>query len=1421
MYLIIDTETTGLPKRNDSIINDNNIHIWPRIVQFSWQIHDKFGNLVDFKNFIIKPNNFDIPFNAFKIHGITNDIAEKYGHDLSYVLFKFKPILKKYKYIIGHNLIFDLKVIESEFIRHNISFSVKGKKKIDTKIVSTNYCKIPISIERKKFKWPTLSELYNKLFGEKINNIHNSEYDVKATARCFLELLRIGVISSSIVSVNDSKIKDKYTNKIPYSVVDFSKDSLNKRKNLKNIYFKNKNFYKNFFLDEKIKINSSELKKKEYSHIHNHTNFSILNSTININSMVLKAGEMGMKSLGITDYGNMMGAYYFLDAINSFNMKNPKKIIKGIIGCEMFISEYYLQKKFTKEQPDKRWTQVFLSKNKKGYKNLSKLCSHGFLDGLYSGIPRIGKNLIEIYKKNLIALTGDLNSEIPYTILNYGEKEGEKIFLWWKELFGDDFYIELLYHGLEEENYVNNILLNFSKKYNVKYIIQNNVFYLDKKEANAHDILLCIKNREKQSTPIGKEKGSRFGFENQEYYFKNIKEMKKIFQKFPESFDYLNELINKIEPYHISHKVELPKFYSSSSKDIEIEEKNNFLFLKKLTYEGMKKRYKIINSYIKKRIHFELKIIKNCKFSGYFLIVLDFIRQAKKINVLVGPGRGSVAGSIVAYCTGITDIDPIKYRLLFERFLNKNRISLPDIDIDFDDKGRDKIIEWAINMYGKYRVAQIITYSTMGAKLAIRDTARVLGLPIKEAEKISKMIPNFISLKKVLSKEPLFSFRLNKEEKINLEEVRNIFYKKNTLSSEVLKQAKILEGTIRSTGIHACGIIISSHDLRNRVPVSIAKESNLLVTQFDNNVVEHVGLMKIDLLGLKTLTIIKETIFKIKEQNKEYKFSLDDKKTYDLFQKGETIAVFQYESLGMQKYLKKLKPDKFNDIIAMNALYRPGPMQYIPNFISRKHGKEKIIYDIPEMEKFLKETYGITIYQEQVMLLSQKIAGFSKSEADLLRKAMGKKKKNVLDKMKNKFIHQSVSFGYDEKVIRKIWKDWEFFAYYAFNKSHATCYAYIAFQTAYLKTHYPCEYMSSVLSNNMENIKQLYFFIKESKRIGLSIIGPNINKSDSNFKIINKTCILFSLSGIKGLGKNAVNIIIKERKKNGLFLSIFDFIKRIDLRVINKKTLESLILSGSLDDFKIKRDQFFYVEQGENENLIEKIVRFSRLKKKNIVIPNSYIKKWSDIEIMRREKEVLGMYITSNPLDKFFYEKKYFTNTSIKKLKNTSFLLNKIKKYLFIGIITSIEEKIYKRNYIKYCIFSVEDRNDSIELKIYGKKYEKFKSIIKKDNPVLLYISAREKYKNVLHIEKLDNIFEKYINKLIIIINVNQLENEIINKMEKVFSEEKGNKKIDIHIYDEENKKQFIFNSKKYKININSNSLEKLQKIKNINFFLS
>ncbi len=762
-----------------------------------------------------------------------------------------------------------------------------------------------------------------------------------------------------------------------------------------------------------------------FCHLHVHSHYSVLQATPDIKRLIKKAKEDNMSAVALTDLGNMYGAFKFVrEALDNQ--------IKPIVGCEFFVQK-------TKDNPDKKYNQVLLAKNKTGYHNLAKLSSLGFIEGLH-------KERIIQYKEGLIATTGSLSSEIPHLILNADEQQAEEAFNWWLNVFGEDFYIELNRHGIPEEDRVNQALLRLAEKYNVKYFAASETYYLEKEEANALDVLLCIKEGELQSTPIGHGRGTRYGLPNHEFYLKSQDEMKQLFRDLPMAITTITEIVNKIETYEIKRNVLLPKF--DIPKEFETEDD----YLRHLTYEGAKKNYGEITDVVRERLVFELETIRKTGYSGYFLIVQNITNKAKELGVRVGPGRSSVAGSAVAYCIGITNVEPIKYNLLFERFLNPDSVSLPDIDIDFDDEGRDKILKYVIDKYGSTQVSQIITYGIMTARSAIRDCARVMELPLAESNLLIKMVPE----------RPGTTLANAFEEVKELNEIKNGTDKR----AKVLRQAVILEGSLRNTGIHACGVIIAPENLTNLVPVAIAKDSEMLVTQFDNSVVESAGLLKMDFLGLTTLTIIKTALANIRKRyNIDINIDnvpLDDLKTYQLYQQGDTTGTFQFESERMQNYLRQLKPDKFEDLIVMNALYRPGPMKYIPTFINRKHGLEPIKYDLPEMEEFLAETYGITVYQEQVMLLSQKLASFNKGESDVLRKAMSKKQKDVLDKMKVKFIEGCKKNGHDKNTCEKIWTDWEVFAQNAFNKSHSTCYSLIAYHTAYLKANYPAEYMAAV-----------------------------------------------------------------------------------------------------------------------------------------------------------------------------------------------------------------------------------------------------------------------------------------------------------------------------------------------------------------------
>ena len=1193
MYLIFDTETTGLPRNYKAPISD--VENWPRVVQLAWQLHDDEGNIIEHNDFLIQPDGFNIPYGSEKIHGISTELAVAKGQKLEAVLESFTEVLEKADFIVGHNLQFDLNVLGCEFFRCDRNTDCMDIPVLDTCTEKTaSFCKLKGG-RGGRFKLPTLSELHQELFGEPFQESHNATSDVEATTRCFLELIRLGSYSYQELGKSERFISEfNKINPDPFTLVGLK--HLNLKKESDRIR-KVESPEKKLSNDVDTSKDQEKLVDFAFTHLHNHSQYSILQSTTQISDLIEKCGGYGMPAVALTDSGNMMAAFHFEAAANKYNeqiqierekadkagIPFTKKEVLPIIGCEFNVCKDMNDK----TQKDNGSRAVLLAKNKKGYQNLIKLASLAYTSGMYY-VPRIDKEVLVKYNTDLIALSGGVNGEIPNLVLNVGEQQAEDSILWWKEHFGDDFYIELNRLGLEIEDRLNTSLIELARKHQVKLVATNNSFYLNKRDAPAHDVLLCVKENQLVETPIGRGRGFRFGLENDEYYFKSSDQMVDLFRDLPEAILNTAEIVAKCDPYQLQRDVLLPEF-DIPKKFIDKEDKkdnakrgeNNYL--KYLVYQGAKTRYDEITVELKTRIEFELETIKKTGYPGYFLIVQDFCNAARSMGVSVGPGRGSAAGSVVAYCIGITKMDPIKYDLLFERFLNPDRVSMPDIDIDFDDEGRSKVIDYVIQKYGSNQVAQIITYGTMAAKSAVRDTARVMNLPLMEADRLAKLIPD-ISLNKMfdLDEGGLIDKLKNQEDIKKARELRKV-YNGNDLSAKVLQKAKELEGSVRNTGIHACGVIITPDDLTEYVPVATAKDSELVCTQYDNSVAENAGLLKMDFLGLKTLTLIKDAV-KYIEETKGIKlipddFPLDDKATYELFQKGETVGIFQYESPGMQKYLKELKPTEFPDLIAMNALYRPGPMEYIPSYVKRKHGEEKIVYDLEDCEEYLKETYGITVYQEQVMLLSQKLADFTKGEADTLRKAMGKKDRKVLDKMKPTFDERAKKKGHKPDKLEKIWKDWERFASYAFNKSHSTCYAWIAYQTAYLKANYPEEYMASVLSNNMSDIKQVSFFMEESRRMGIPVLGPDVNESNYTFTINKQGAIRFGLGAVKGLGSAPIEEIVEERKEVA-FNSLFDFAKRVNLRLCNKRVFESLVYAGGFDslDKSVQRSQYFVSE---------------------------------------------------------------------------------------------------------------------------------------------------------------------------------------------------------------------------------------------------
>ena len=1199
----------------------------------------------------------------------------------------------------------------------------------------------------------------------------------------------------------------------------------------------------------------------QFSHLHCHTQYSLLDGAADIKKLFKKAKADEMPAIAITDHGNMFGVFEFV-------AEGHKTGVKPIVGCEFYLVADRHKRQFTKEQKDVRRHQLLLAKNAEGYQNLSKLCSLGYIEGMYGKYPRIDKELLLKYHKGLIATTCCIGASVPQAIIKQGEEAGRQEFKWWLDLFGEDYYVEIQRHGIRDQIIANNALLKYAKEFNVKVICSNDSHYVEQDDANAHDILLCVNTGDKQSTPTNKDfddanpmpKGTRFAFFNDEFYFKTKAEMLQTFSDIPESLDNTQEVVDKVELLKLNRDILLPNFpipdkfkihtlsqmidFNGKIKELTPDVHNQWEYLKHWTFEGALKKYGEITPEVQERLDFELNTIKNMGFPGYFLIVADFIQAGRDMGVLIGPGRGSAAGSAVAYSVGITNIDPIKYDLLFERFLNPDRISMPDIDTDFDDEGRQKVIDYVVQKYGKNQVAQIVTYGTMASKSSIKDVARVMDLPLAEANAVVKLVPD----------KPTYNMNLDKVFKVPLEKMAEIItpdeienlkklremLRGDDLTARVLKEAQRLEGTVRNVGIHAAGIIIAPSDLTDLIPVSTSKESELLITQYEGKIIEDAGVIKMDFLGLRNLTIIKEALRLIKQNHgveiEIDEVPLDDPKVYELFQRGETNAIFQFESDGMKKYMRELKPDRFGDLIAMNALYRPGPIAYIPNYINRKHGRELVQYDLPEMEEYLADTYGICTYQEQLMLLSQKLGNFTKGDADVLRKAMGKKQIEVLNKMKGKFIEGGTKNDLDPKKLEKIWTDWEAFASYAFNKSHSTCYAFVAYQTAYLKTHYRAEYMAAVLTSSLGAIEKITFFMEECKAINIPVLGPDINESERRFGVNKKGEIRFGLGGIKGTGDAAVESIIEERTKNGPFKDLFEFITRVNLRTVNKKTLESLAYAGALDCFEYHRAQYFVPGEGETMNLIEKIIKYANnyaadKESTNSSLFGSFggsemaiqkpkiptVQPWGDIERLRFEKDVVGFYISGHPLDMFRLELENFCTCTLDRVMATSekednersetsddnevvmpvvsseiggkpLLLG--KDLSVAGIVSSFQIRTTQKGN-PFCIFKLEDYSGMMEMSLFGEDFVKFSNYIQVGHFLYLKGRLQNRWKSEdqfefkpSQIQLLSQIREKLTKEIRITVELDVIDEAMIQQINEAVIKNPGSCSLTLNVVD-------------------------------------
>jgi DNA polymerase-3 subunit alpha len=1415
MILIFDTETTGLPRSWNAPLTDSDN--WPRIVSIAWQLHTPDGRLLSRGNRIVRPDGFTIPFNAIKVHGITNERAAAEGHPLAEVLADFLEDSQRATYLMGHNVGFDISVVGAELHRLGEEVSAfTSMAVLDSKDAGTDLCKLPGG-RGGAYKWPTLSELHDKLFNEPVADAHDAAYDVRATGRIFFAMCTLGVFSGEGLVLGvpiDYESPELEASAFTVAVPEAPAQPEAPQPPVREV--------------------DPEL---PFSHLHVHSQFSVLQAVSSVHELVEAAAAAGMPALALTDHGNMMGAFQFVRAAR-------KAGILPIVGIELNVCRD-MHDKSTK---DDGYPVVLLAMNKAGYHRLARLSSAAYTDGFYY-VPRVDRALLASLADDLICLSGGLFSEVPSLILNVGERQAEEAFLWYKGVFGDRFYAELNRHGLEEEEVVNRTLLALCARHGVACVAAHSTYYTRQDQAEAHDILLCVKDAANASKPkryLGKRgREFRFGMPNDRFYLCSPAEMRTLFADVPEALENVDALVKRCEPYALERDVLLPAF------DIPAEfidphdaedggKRGENAYLRHLTYLGAERRYgTALSDAIRERLDFELETIANTGYPGYFLIVQDFTTAARNMGVSVGPGRGSAAGSAVAYCVGITNVDPIAYDLLFERFLNPDRVSLPDIDIDFDDEGRGKVIDYVIRKYGANQVAQIITYGTMAAKSSVRDTARVLELPLSDADRLAKMLPD-VSLAKL--------FRLNdqqlKEELRSAEElesVRNLRKLADTpgLEGRTLTTARELEGSLRNTGIHACGIIITPTDLTDYVPIATAKDSDMVCTQFDNAVAEEAGLLKMDFLGLKTLTIIRDAVANIQANRgltlDPDAFPLDDERTYALFQRGETVGIFQYESAGMQKYLRELKPTVFADLIAMNALYRPGPLEYIPSFIRRKHGTEPIVYDLPACEGQLAETYGITVYQEQVMLLSQQLAGFTKGEADTLRKAMGKKKADLIAKMKPQFLSQGEERGHDRARLEKIWKDWEAFAAYAFNKSHSTCYALVAYQTAYLKANFPAEYMAAVLSNNMSDIKQVAFFMEEARRMGIAVLGPDVNESGLKFTVNRHGAIRFGLGAVRGVGEGAVVSIVAGREDgDGPYRNVFDLARRAGSRDVGKRVLEALAVAGAFDGFGDGNRARYFAADDKGRTGIELAARFGAGAQEAAASAQASLfgegeieqapepalpscEPWDPLVALTKEKEVIGMFISGHPLDAFAFEMKHLCSPAEGLVVLSDPLPLRGRELRFAGRIAEVAHRLSKQGK-PFGNFTLEDLHGTERFALFGDDYMKFKDYLVEGwfvwvrgavEPRRFRDDPNDVEFRIKGMELLADLREKLLARVRIVVPADRIDASLVGTIEGWTARHPGGVGLSIDIAAPEGAVQFV--SRTRRIGLTDEALQELE----------
>ena len=1229
----------------------------------------------------------------------------------------------------------------------------------------------------------------------------------------------------------------------------------------------------------------------DFVHLHVHTQYSILDGQASVKRLVDKAISDGMRGIAITDHGNMMAIKEFYNYVNKVNKgKSDEEKFKPIIGCEVYVAERRLFNRDQKE--DVRGHHlILLAKNEKGYHNLIKIVSKAWSEGYYY-TPRTDKEELKKYKEGLVCCSACLGGEIPQLIIKGELQAAEDAINWYKNTFGEDYYLELQLHKatVERANHevyqiqedVNKHIIELSKKCGVKLVCTNDVHFVDEENAEAHDRLICLSTGKDLDDP------KRMLYSKQEW-LKTKAEMNELFGYVPEALTNTVEICDSVEFYSIDSAPIMPTFaipeefgteelyrekfsHEDLFNEFTCDEKGNVVmsredgekkikklggydklyriklegdYLRKLTYDGAKKCYpEPFSQELTDRIDFELHIMKTMGFPGYFLIVQDFIRAAREeLGVAVGPGRGSAAGSVVAYCLKITRVDPIKYDLLFERFLNPDRISLPDIDVDFDDDGRGEVLKWVTEKYGQEKVAHIITYGTMATKLAIKDVARVQKLPLDESNRLCKAIPD----------------RLPDGKKMNLPnaiaavpELREAEASPNPVLRDTIKYAKMLEGNVRNTGVHACGTIICRDDITDHVPISIAEDKStgekMLVTQYEGSVIEETGLIKMDFLGLKTLSIINEALINIKQsvgvEIDIDNIPIDDRLTYDLYCKGNTIGTFQFESPGMQKHLRELQPSTFEDLIAMNALYRPGPMDYIPDFIQRKHNPELVKYDLPCMEKYLKDTYGITVYQEQVMLLSRLLANFTRGESDTLRKAMGKKLKDKLDQLKPKFIEGGKSNGHPAETLEKIWADWEKFASYAFNKSHATCYSWVAYQTAYLKAHYPSQYMAGALSRNLSNITEITKLMQECTSMGIKVLGPDVNESRRKFSVNKNGDIRFGLCAVKGVGENAVQSIIDEREANGPFTSIFDFVERVNLTACNRKNLECLALSGAFDELPgdITREQYMCCNS-KGEQFLESIVKYGNRfqmdknmsqnslfgEQEMAEIPHPEIPeggKWSTLERLNKERDLVGIYLSAHPLDEYSLILNEFCNTKAEEFADIENIKN--RKVTFGGIVSEAPRVGQTKKGNPYGIVKIEDFTGTAEFPFFGDDWIKRQYYFTQGT--FLYITGSCQPQRwdpnklsfvVSNIELLSDVKEKIVKSLTISFDVMNFTQDIYDYLMEYIDKHPGNCKLQFQIKDSEHEFSLELISKSVNITVEQELIDYIKSLDNIEYKLN